>query len=136
MKLLSARCWYRNADQVHPLGDPYHLGPQMEPEKALRKIRTAGSISISPELFEKLYLSPQNEVKGDLRKTFANPTPLAIVGFLLSLSPLSADLMGWRGAGGSGAAGTGTYFFFGGLCMVLGGVGEVSISSNIITMAC
>jgi hypothetical protein len=34
------------------------------------------SITISPELFEKLYLSPQNAVKGGLRNTFANPTPL------------------------------------------------------------
>jgi hypothetical protein len=47
--------------------------------------------------------SPQNAVKGDLRKTFGNPTPIALVGFLLSLTPLTADLMGWRGAGGSGA---------------------------------
>jgi len=36
------------------------------------------SLSISPELFEKLYLSPQNAVKGDLRKTFGNPTPLYV----------------------------------------------------------
>ena len=42
----------------------------------LQRVRTAGSISISPELFEKLYLTPENKVKGDLRKTFGNPTPL------------------------------------------------------------
>lgn len=53
-----------------------HLDGSHDPDHALRKIRTAGSISISPELFEKIYLSPQNNVKGDLRKTFANPTPL------------------------------------------------------------
>ena len=58
-------------------GNPYHLSDQnMDSDTALRKIRTAGSISISPELFEKIYLSPQNAVKGDLRKTFGNPTPL------------------------------------------------------------
>lgn len=45
-------------------------------EDALKRIKTAGSISISPELFEKIYLSPQNAVKGDLRKTFGNPTPV------------------------------------------------------------
>jgi hypothetical protein len=45
-------------------------------DTALQKIRTAQSVTISPELFEKLYLSPQNVVKGDLRKTFGNPTPL------------------------------------------------------------
>jgi hypothetical protein len=112
-------------------------------DTALRKIRTAGSISISPELFEKLYLSPQTKVHGDLRKTFGNPTPLyvrsipvqyrcshakpssALIGFLLSLTPLSWALMGWRGAGNNGASGTGTYFFFGGLLMILGSLGEV-----------
>jgi hypothetical protein len=67
----------------------------MDRDTALKRIQTSGSISISPELFEKIYLSPQNAVKGELRKTFGNPTPLAIVGFLLSLTPLSCDLMGW-----------------------------------------
>lgn len=37
---------------------------------ALKRIQTSGSLSISPELFEKIYLSPQNRVAGDLRKTF------------------------------------------------------------------
>jgi uncharacterized protein len=55
----------------------YHLNDtNMDHETALQRIRTAGSISISPELFEKIYLSPQNRVKGDLRKTFGNPTPV------------------------------------------------------------
>ncbi|KAK4997171.1 hypothetical protein LTR66_003362 [Elasticomyces elasticus] len=101
-----------------------HLNGEMDEHQALNRIRTAGSISISPELFEKLYLSPQNKVSGDLRKTFGNPTPIALVGFLLSLTPLSCDLMGWRGAGGSGAAGTATYIYFGGMLMVLGAIGE------------
>lgn len=34
------------------------------------------TITMTPELFEKLYFSPPNVVKGDLRKTFANPTPV------------------------------------------------------------
>jgi uncharacterized protein len=80
-----------------------HLHDGVDADTALRKIRTAGSISISPDLFEKLYLSPENRVKGDLRKTFGNPTPIALVGFLLSLTPLTCDLLGWRGAGGLGA---------------------------------
>jgi len=35
-------------------------------------------LSISPEVFEKLYLSPENAVAGDLRKTFGNPTPVFV----------------------------------------------------------
>lgn len=109
----------------------YHMNDlNLDNESALRRIRTAGSISISPELFEKIYLSPQNVVKGDLRKTFGNPTPVALLGFLLSLSPLSADLMGWRGAGGTGAAGIGSYYFFGGLLMIIGGFLEFILGNT------
>ncbi|KAI9732589.1 MAG: hypothetical protein M1834_003925 [Cirrosporium novae-zelandiae] len=108
----------------------HHLSAKEDPDDALRKIRTAGSISISPELFEKIYLSPQNQVKGDLRKTFANPTPLALVGFLLSLTPLSCILMGWRGAGGSGASDVAAYWFFGGILMLLGAIGEFILGNT------
>lgn len=52
--------------------DP-EMGTSMD---AVNKLRSAQSISMSPELFEKLYLSPQNKVKGELRKTFGNPTPM------------------------------------------------------------
>jgi len=108
----------------------YHLNDGMEHGEALNRIRTAGSISISPELFEKLYLSPQNKVSGDLRKTFGNPTPIAICGFLLCLTPLSCILMGWRGAGGSGASDTAVYFFFGGILMLVGGFLEWIIGNT------
>lgn len=50
-------------------------GP-IETQDALHHVRTAGTISISPELFEQMYLSPENRVKGELRKTFGNPTPI------------------------------------------------------------
>ena len=35
--------------------------------------------------------------------------------------------MGWRGAGGNGAAGIGFYIGFGGILMLLGGIGEVRV---------
>jgi hypothetical protein len=59
-------------------GHNEYLDHSHDSDTALRKIRTAGSISISPELFEKLYLTPQTKVHGDLRKTFGNPTPLYV----------------------------------------------------------
>ena len=45
-------------------------------EAALNRVKSAGMLTISPELFEKLYLQPQTAVKGDLRRVVANPTPL------------------------------------------------------------
>lgn len=45
-------------------------------EVELERIRSAGTVSMSPELFERLYLQPQTPVHGDLRRTFGNPTPL------------------------------------------------------------
>lgn len=35
-----------------------------------------------PELFEKLYLSPPNKVKGHLGETFGNPTPMLVLSTL------------------------------------------------------
>lgn len=77
---------FSNLDNGHQNGglspptngaNTYHMDNlNMDHDTALQRIRTAGSISISPELFEKIYLSPQNAVKGDLRKTFGNPTPV------------------------------------------------------------
>ena len=78
--------------------------------------------SVEPEQFEKFFLAPQNRVAGEfnesccqpriieqrltasqgqLRKTFANPTPVALAGFLLCDSTAAIDIMGWGGAGGN-----------------------------------
>ena len=109
---------------------PFHVGREHSSDEALNKVRTANSITISPELFEKIYLNPQNNVKGDLRQTFGNPTPLALLGFLLSLSPLSCELMGWRGSGGNGVATVGVYYFIGGFLMSLGGILEFFLGNT------
>ncbi|KAI0487271.1 GPR1/FUN34/yaaH family-domain-containing protein [Xylaria cf. heliscus] len=94
-------------------------------DEMLGRIPTTGGLSISPELFEQLYLSPKNQVKGQLRHTLGNPTPLALGGFLLCTTPLSMILLQWQGSGGfGGAANVGSYFFLGGLLLLLGGIGE------------
>lgn len=41
-----------------------------------RGLTNGTGITMPPEVFEKLYLSPHNKVKGSLRQTFANPTPM------------------------------------------------------------
>jgi hypothetical protein len=60
-------------------------------------------VSLTPEQFEKLYLSPQNKTAGALRNTFGNPTPIAILGFVVALLPLAIEFMGWRGSAGNTA---------------------------------
>lgn len=76
--------------------------------ETLKQFRSAQSVQMSPELFEKLYLSPMNEVKGDLRKTFGNPTPMYVVALsqLMILAMLcfqklikSQQCLGWLPSG-------------------------------------
>ncbi|EXJ88594.1 hypothetical protein A1O1_05524 [Capronia coronata CBS 617.96] len=119
---------HAGSDSINGRYDLHH--DHHDSESALRRIRTAGSISITPELFEKIYLSPKNRVSNNIRSTFGNPTPLALVGFLLSLTPLSNVLLGWRGAGGLGAAEVGVYYFFGGLLMLLGALLEFILGNT------
>ncbi|EME40933.1 hypothetical protein DOTSEDRAFT_136849 [Dothistroma septosporum NZE10] len=87
--------------------------------------------TLSDAQFERLFLSPRNQgVAGDLRKTFANPTPLAIMGFSTGLTPLAAELMGWRGSGGSGQASVGATIWFGGMLLIFAGVGEFLLGNT------
>ncbi|RKF58394.1 Protein alcS [Erysiphe neolycopersici] len=107
---------------------------QAECDELHRQFQSAG-IKLSRDLLEKIYLPPtsstpyrpiasnSNDTR-DFRKGLGTPGPVALVGFLICLSPLACDLMGWRGSGGNGAAGMGSYYFFGGLLMILGGLLE------------
>jgi hypothetical protein len=47
-------------------------------EKGLHRTQTG--VTMSPELFEKLYLTPKVPRVGDYNKRFANPTALGFVG--------------------------------------------------------
>ena len=63
----------------------------MEHSYAEEKHRNAltNTVTLSSEAFEKLYLAPKTAVTGDLRTTFSNPTPIALIGFSVGLFPLS-----------------------------------------------
>ncbi|KFZ02700.1 hypothetical protein V500_00016 [Pseudogymnoascus sp. VKM F-4518 (FW-2643)] len=91
---------------------------------------TDGAFSVAPDKFEKIYLVPQNRVKGNPRSTFANPSPLTLLGLCMSLTCISCDLMGWGGSGGGGAATIGTYLFVGGLLMVIAGIFECLLGNT------
>lgn len=54
------------------------------------------TVTLTPEAFERLYLGPKTAVTGDLRTTFANPTPIALLGFSVGLFPLSIAFSEFR----------------------------------------
>ncbi|KAF2173512.1 hypothetical protein M409DRAFT_61888 [Zasmidium cellare ATCC 36951] len=74
-------------------------------------------MTISPELFEKLYLQP----KVPQYARFANPTPMGLVGFVISTFTFSMILMGWGGASGFPAV-VGIFFFVGPLMLTLAAI--------------
>ena len=98
-------------------------------DEQLRQVMSS-TMTISPDIFEKLYLQPKGQVKGDLRKTFGNPTPLALIGFVVGLMPLSIQLMGWRGSGGGAIATTTDSIWFGGMLLILGGFLEFLLGNT------
>jgi hypothetical protein len=78
----------------------------------------SNAYTISPELFEKLYLTPKVPHVGDNAKRYANATPLGFVGFVISTMTFSMVLMGWGGAGGESAI-AGMFLFVGPLLLLL-----------------
>lgn len=74
---------------------------------AIGKTQTADSVllPVPTDTFEKLYLSPKNPYQTQrLTQRFGNPTPISLIGFLMASTPNAMITMGWRGAGGHGAA--------------------------------
>ena len=72
----------------------------------LQQIETTESVMLPMprDRFEKLYLDPKLPKEGKLYRKFANPTPIALMGFMLSAFPTGCILLGWRGSGGNGGA--------------------------------
>ncbi|TVY41390.1 Protein alcS [Lachnellula subtilissima] len=91
--------------------------------------KTLSSIKNSPEMPDKLNISSGNESRDRLNPKFGNPTPVAILGLCIALTPLSIELLGWRGASGFPAT-NGANYFFGGLLLILSGVGEFVLGNT------
>jgi len=83
----------------------------------LHQLKSSGAMTISPELFEKLYLTPKTASTGDFRKRFANPTPLGLMGFVISAVTFAAIEMGWGGS--TTLDGVAGIFFFTGPVLLL-----------------
>ena len=80
--------------------------PDTSNVEMLRRYQTAESVllPIPRDAFEKLYLNPKIPTAGNLRRTFGNPTPVSLMGFLIAATPAAMQTMGWRGSGGHGGA--------------------------------
>ncbi|GAA5869015.1 hypothetical protein JCM1840_000443 [Sporobolomyces johnsonii] len=101
------------------------------------------SVQLTPEQFERLYLQPGGtQARGDLSKRFANPTPLGVASFLLTLTPVSCYLMGWGSTSLAAATSiVGAMFLVGGLGCVLAGMLEFILGNTFtfvafITLGC
>jgi len=112
-----------NGDSKRPQPESIDLGGHENGGALARQI----SIQLSPAQYEQLFLQPGGRApsRGDYAKRFGNPTPLGLAGFLMCLTPVTADLMQWRGAtSASTFVGLGAYIGLGGVCMFLAGIKE------------
>ncbi|EME43628.1 hypothetical protein DOTSEDRAFT_132124 [Dothistroma septosporum NZE10] len=101
----------------------------------LKQIKTSGtgSVTISSDLFERLYLQPKivgPPLKHPLQKILGNPTPLGIIGFEMSLMPITMQLMDWRQSNGYGSANNADVIFFGGILMWVSGLLEFFLGNT------
>ncbi|KAI8634001.1 GPR1/FUN34/yaaH family-domain-containing protein [Xylariaceae sp. FL1651] len=67
-------------------------------EKSLQRLET--SVTMPPELFEKLYLTPKVPYVKNHNQRLANPTALGFAGFVIATFTFSMVLMGWGGSSG------------------------------------
>ncbi|KPI35973.1 Protein alcS [Cyphellophora attinorum] len=110
-------------DYIEPTGSKNTLTP------------TVTNLTITPEMFEKLYLTPKTPRVGDLSKRFANPTPLGFIGFVISTLSFSMVLMGWGGASGASAL-AGMFMFVGPLLLLLTTIAEWIMGNFFSMMVC
>jgi hypothetical protein len=104
-----------------------------ESEEKLR-YELAKQVTLTPELYERLFISPKTDVPGDLRKRFGNPTPIGVLGFSVGVIPLAVSFMGWQGSGGSSVATTTVNIWFGGMLLILAGFGEFLLGNTFPMM--
>ncbi|CAN9203731.1 unnamed protein product [Alternaria alternata] len=110
-----------------------HQDAHYDSEEKLR-YELAKTVTLTPELYERLFLNPKTRVSGDLRSRFGNPTPVGVLGFSIAVMPLACAFMGWQGSGGLSVV-TGTVnIFFGGLLLILAGIGEFLLGNTFPMM--
>ncbi|KAI1610139.1 GPR1/FUN34/yaaH family-domain-containing protein [Exophiala viscosa] len=92
-------------------------------EPPLAHAMSSSAISMSAEVFEKLYMTPETPRVGDNLRRFANPTPLGFMGFVIAAITFSMVLLGFGGASGLSPV-VGIFFFTGPLLLLLATIFE------------
>ncbi|KAL2136547.1 hypothetical protein VTI74DRAFT_3092 [Chaetomium olivicolor] len=90
-------------------------------EKGLHRTQTG--VTMSPELFEKLCLTPKVPHPSDYNKRFANPTALGFLGFVIPTFTFAMVCMGFGGAKGLTPV-VGMFFFVGPVLLIFAMVFE------------
>ncbi|KAJ4368029.1 hypothetical protein N0V83_006384 [Neocucurbitaria cava] len=90
----------------------------------------AKTVTLTPELYERLFITPKTPVAGDLRSRFGNPTPIGVLGFSVAVIPLAISFMGWQGAGGLSVATTTINIWFGGVLLIIAAIGEFLLGNT------
>ncbi|KKA20053.1 GPR1/FUN34/YaaH-class plasma membrane protein [Rasamsonia emersonii CBS 393.64] len=110
---------------------PTQNGQTPSQETAMAGLTTIPtSVTLTAEQFEKLYLNPLKGRQGAMTRKFGNPTPLALASLVVTVMPVSAALMGWRGAGGTGMAFIGAMVFLAGTMLVISGLLEFVLGNT------
>ncbi|KAL8292395.1 hypothetical protein RQP46_001007 [Phenoliferia psychrophenolica] len=92
------------------------------------------TVSLSPEQFEKLFLTAGAKPTGDARHRFGNPAPLGLISFAFSSTTACMVLMGFHGSNPLAlVALTGMSYYIGFFGMALGGIFEF-IQGNTFPM--
>ncbi|KAJ9660516.1 hypothetical protein H2198_002452 [Neophaeococcomyces mojaviensis] len=88
------------------------------------------TVQLTPQQYERLFFQP-TAAKGDLSRRLGNPTLLGLLGFLVPFSNTMFCLLGFQGASANSlAAIVGPWYFFGGIAMVLAGIGEFVLGNT------
>lgn len=84
------------------------------------------TIQLTNEQYERMFFQPGGpNRKHDLSVQFGNPTPLAVISFLMCITPTSCFLLGFDlTTGTSPVALIGVYYLFGGLGLFISGILE------------
>lgn len=65
-------------------------GTHFDSEEKFR-YELAKTVTLTPELYERLFISPKTPVAGDFRARFGNPTPVGVLGFSVGVIPLAVS---------------------------------------------